>query len=153
MTKQDLVHQLTARLEERERVMLAAARETAENATGEETRSEGKYDTRAIEAGYLAGAQQAQAEKITEDLALIRGMSLRDYTQADPIAVGALVETDLNGETQFFLLSPAAGGETLEFLGCETTVLAPDAPLFRELLGKSAGDTLPGSGLMILAVE
>ena len=42
----------------------AAAKDAKENATGEETKSDGKYDTRAIEAAYLAGAQAKQAEKL-----------------------------------------------------------------------------------------
>lgn len=153
MNKHTLVCQLLERLEERQRVMLAAARDTRETATGAEARSEGKYDTRAIEAGYLAGAQQAQVDKLAEDLARIRSATFPDFTSADPVALGALVETDADGETRFFLLSPAAGGETFEFLGCEATVLAPDAPLFQELLGQQAGNSAPDSGLLILAVE
>lgn len=153
MSKLTLVSQLISRLEERQRVMLAAASDSAESATGAETRSEGKYDTRAIEAGYLAGAQQAQAEQIASDLAALRRFHPREFSLDDPIALGALVEADVEGETEFYLLSPAAGGETLEFIGCEVTVLAPDAPLYQQLLGATAGSALGDPPLLILGVE
>ena len=62
MSKPVLVDQIREQLKEQLNVMQAAAAEARENATGDETRSDGKYDTRAIEAGYLAGAQARQAD-------------------------------------------------------------------------------------------
>ena len=153
MNKRDLVAQLINRLEDRQRVMAAAAREATENATGDETRSEGKYDTRAIEAGYLAGAQQARATKLNEELEALRRLEVIPCELTDPAGMGALVETDADGETRFFLLAPGGGGETLEYLGCEATVLVPESPLYQEILGTSAGTSLPEHGLVVLGIE
>ena len=44
------------------------AKESKEGTTGDEVKQEGKYDTRAIEAGYLAGAQARRAQEIRIEL-------------------------------------------------------------------------------------
>ena len=77
----------------------------------------------------------------------------QDYQLTDPIGSGALVETDLDGDTLFYLLAPAGGGTTLDFLGCELTVLTPEAPLFQQLAGRKAGDMLEDPPLLLLGVE
>ena len=79
MSKQTLVAQIRRELEEKLAVMQAAAADAKENATGDETKSDGKYDTRAIEAGYLAGAQAEQAEKLAE--------AVRLFQQFDPPSI------------------------------------------------------------------
>jgi len=153
MTKSDILPRIIEILEEQHRVMLAASLESRENATGDETKSDGKYDTRATEASYLAGAQAAQVGKLAEAIATFRSVTLPDYELTDPVGPGALVETDLDGETAFYLLVPAAGGTTLEFLGCELTLLTPDAPLYRQMLDRKAGEQLKHPPLLLLGVE
>ena len=153
MSKAGLLKQILAQLEEQRRLMTSAAAEAVENASGDETKSEGKYDTRAIEAAYLAGAQQEQARKLAGAVEAFRQLSLPAYELTDPIGPGALVEADQNGDTVFFLLAPAAGGLTLTHLGCELTVLAPEAPLYQQLLGQQAGTLVDSPPLMILGVE
>lgn len=153
MSKKALLEKILLQLNEQHQVMSAAASEATDNATGEETKSEGKYDTRAVEAAYLAGAQQEQATKVAEALQIFQTLELPTYQLTDPIGSGALVEADQDGDTVFFLLAPAAGGLTLDHLGCELTVLAPDAPLYQELLGRHAGDVIDSPPLMLLGVE
>lgn len=153
MTKSDLSPRIVEILVEQHRVMLAASQESRDNATGDQTKSEGKYDTRATEAAYLAGAQAEQVEKLAEAIATFRMVTLPDYGATDPIGPGALVETDLDGETSFYLLVPAAGGTTLDHLGCELTLLTPDAPLYQQLLDRKAGDMLDHPPLLLLGVE
>jgi len=71
----------------------------------------------------------------------------------EAIDAGALVEADLDGETAFFLLAPAAGGLTLDHLGTEFTVLTPESPLYRQLIGRHTGDTLDRPPLFISEVS
>ena len=52
MPKSRIIRDICALLESQLTVMQTAAKEAHQNATGDETRSEGKYDTRAIEASY-----------------------------------------------------------------------------------------------------
>jgi hypothetical protein len=153
MKKSDLFPRLIAILKEQHAVLQRALDDSRENASGDETKSEGKYDTRATEAAYLAKAQAEQVELMAEGLATLRGFRAPDYQLTDPIGSVALVETDLDGETLFYLLAPAGGGTTLDFLGCELTVLTPDAPLYQQLLARKAGESLQDPPLLLLGVE
>lgn len=153
MTKSDLLPRILEILEDQHRVMLHALKETRENASGDETKSEGKYDTRATEAAYLAGAQQQQSDKLAEAIHTFRSWKLPHFELTDEIALGALVETDLDDETSFYLLAPAGGGTTLDYLGCELTLLTPEAPLFQKLAGRKPGDMLDNPPLLLLGIE
>jgi hypothetical protein len=153
MTKSDLLPLLIKRLEDQHQVMIQALGDSRENASGDETKSEGKYDTRATEAAYLAEAQQAQADKLAEGIQTFRAFDPPPFELTDEITLGSLVETDLDGETEFYLLAPAGGGTTIDYLGCELTLLTPEAPLFQQLLGRKAGDMLESPPLLLLGVE
>ncbi len=152
MSKPALIRRILAALEADHRVMEEAAREARDNATGEETRSEGKYDTRAIEAAYLAGAQAEQAAKLAEAIRLFQSFDPPIYDDDEAVGPGALVEVEHGGEILYYLLAPAAGGLTVEYDGFECTVLTPDARLYQELLGSRAGALLDPSALMVLGV-
>jgi len=132
--------------------MKAAATEAKENATGDETKSDGKYDTRAIEAGYLAGAQAEQAAKLAEAVRLFNAFDPPIYDEAEAIGPGALVETEHGGEIIYYLLAPAGGGHTVEYDGFDCTVLSPEARLYQELLEARSGELVEESALMVLSV-
>jgi hypothetical protein len=152
VSKPALVHQIRTELEAQLAVMKAAAAEAKENATGDETRSDGKYDTRAIEAGYLAGAQAEQAAKLAEAVRLFNAFDPPIYDEAEAIGPGALVETEHGGEIIYYLLAPAGGGHTVEYDGFDCTVLSPEARLYQELLEARSGELVEESALMVLSV-
>ena len=91
MSKPALIRQIRSLLEEQLTITLAAAENARENATGDETKSDGKYDTRAIEAAYLAGAQAEQAEKLADSVRLLTVFDPAPYDEDDGIGAGALV--------------------------------------------------------------
>ena len=153
MSKSTIVPTICSLLEKQLTVMQAAAEEARQNATGDETRSEGKYDTRAIEASYLAGAQSAQADKIADALNALNGFEPASCDEEGPIQSGALVETEHGGQIVFYLLAPAGGGATVEHEGFDCTVLAPDSSLYQSLLGAHVGDVIGGIDLVILGVS
>jgi len=153
MSKPALIRQIRSLLEEQLAITLAAAEDAKENATGDETKSDGKYDTRAIEAAYLAGAQAEQAEKLAESVRFLTVFDPVLYDGDDEIGAGALVETEHNGKIVFYFLAPAGGGHTVEYDGFECTVLTPESPLYQDLLGSHAGELLEDSSVMILGVS
>ncbi|NNC89363.1 MAG: hypothetical protein HKN82_12965 [Akkermansiaceae bacterium] len=153
MPKPQLLTRIRAALAEQHAVMTAAADDARQNATGDETKSDGKYDTRAVEAAYLAGAQAEQAAKLAESMQHFESFDPPTYDEDGEIGPGALVETEHNGEIVFYLLAPAAGGLTVEHDGFEATVLTPESRLYQALLGQSAGKLLDDPPLMVLAVE
>src|SRR6185312_5069257 len=77
--------------------MKESARATHEAATHEESKPENEYDTRGLEAAYLAGAQAKRAGEIDEVLALFKTMSFKAFQPKDPVQAGALVDVELDG--------------------------------------------------------
>lgn len=152
MSKLDLIQQIRSALEAQLNVMQAAVEDARENATGEETKSDGKYDTRAIEAGYLAGAQAEQAAKLAEAVRLFGAFDPPGFGDADEIEPGALVEAEHAGEIVFYLLAPAGGGHTIEHEGFDCTVLTPESRVYQELLGMRSGELGDGDSLLVLSV-
>ena len=153
MTKVDVISNLLGQMEERIAITKSALAETSESASGDETKSEGKYDTRAIEAAYLAEAQAEQLALAEEALATFKRFEPRPFVMTEPIGPGALVEVDQEGEICFYLLAPTGGGMMTDYLGCDVTVVTPDSRLYQELNDQKMGDELESPALMITGVE
>jgi hypothetical protein len=153
MTKADVVAALQGQLEKKITVLKSALAESSESASGDETKSEGKYDTRAIEAAYLAEAQAKQLALAEESLAIFKRFDFPAFAFDDEVAPGALVEVEQDDEICFYLLAPTAGGMTTDYLGCEVTVITPDSRLYQELIEKKLGDAIASPALTIMGVE
>ncbi len=110
---------------------------THEGATHEENRPENDKDTRALEQSYLARGQARRVAELRSEVALVKGMPVRDLTDDDPIALGALVLVEENERGRTLLVAPGGGGAALEG---DVLVVTPSSPLGRALLGKRAGD-------------
>ena len=153
MTKEELIGKLADQLEQQITVLKKALADSNESANGAETKSEGKYDTRAIEAAYLAEAQAEQIALAEESLGKLKLFSPPPYEATDEIGPGALVEVEKNGEICFYLLAPTGGGLTTDFLGCELTVITPDSRLYQALDEKKLGEQVESFELTVTGVE
>jgi len=129
-----------------------AARDSHAAATDPGSKAESKYDTRSLEASYLAAGQAKQLEDVARDVASFETLRLPGFGADDAIDAGALVEVDLDGESQWFLLVPAAGGVALEWEGREITLLTPASALYQRLLGLHMGDSLDDPSLFVSEV-
>jgi hypothetical protein len=129
-----------------------AAMEAHAAATDPGSKAEGKYDTRSLEASYLASGQAKQVEDLAAAVRTFDALSLPEYAADEAIDAGALVEAELAGETVYFLLVPAAGGLEISHEGCEVTLLTPASPLYQKLLGHRTGDRLEEPTLWITEV-
>ncbi len=141
--------ELRARLER----LSKAAYEAHAAATDPGSKAEGKYDTRSLEASYLAAGQARQVDELAESVRIFEALSLPDFEMDAGIDAGALVEADLNGETAHFLLVPAAGGMVIWRDGREITLLTPESALYRKLSGMRAGETLDVPALRVVEVS
>jgi len=129
---------------------LAGAHEAA---TGDDTKAEGKYDTRGLEASYLAAGQAEQAEHLVESLAILERFEFKEFDIDDPIAVGALIEAEAADEIHFYLLAPVGGGFTCETEDGDTvTILGPASPLGKKFLGLTTGSVIAEPPVAILEV-
>lgn len=139
MKKTLLLEQIVASLSDSLDVLERAARASHAEATHESSKAESKYDTRGLEASYLAGGQARQAKEIMDSIKLYRSLPLRDFTADDPIDLTALVELEANSSRSLYFIGPKNGGLEVEFKRQEVVVITPQSPLGQNLIGKKTG--------------
>jgi len=142
MSKRALLDAVIAKLEAELAALTQAALATHAEATDEENKAEDKYDTRGLEASYLAHGQSKAAEEAAQAVAQFRALPLRDFTGADPIGLGAFVTLESKGACTHYLIGPRAGGTGIEHDGRTVLVVTPTSPLGRQLVGRKLGDTI-----------
>lgn len=142
MEKSKIVDILISELEARLDLLIRAAQEARSAATGDESKAENKYDTRGLEASYLAGAQAKRSEELTLEIYNLKRYKLREFTLSTPISLTALVTTLVDGsEKRHFLILPYAGGTKLKIDADEIFVITPESIVGKLLMGKTVGDS------------
>ena len=113
---------------------------TRELTTSNEMKQEGKYDTRAIESGQLAGAQKVRVEELKLEVQMIEELPVRDLDSDDEVRIGALFKMKLNDKVQNYFLSTTAGGSLLNIDGEVIMVISVFSPIGDAALGLKLGD-------------
>jgi len=116
-----------------------AAAETHSVSTDAENKQESKYDTRGIEASYLADAQAEQATFIEEGIFKLQNLSLPDEPDSAILGSIVILTDEEDNDLQFFLL-PAGGGISLEYEDLPLTVITPESPIGEKIITKSLLD-------------
>ncbi len=142
MNKRALLDTFAAQIAADLEVLKSAALAAHEAATHAESKAEDQYDTRGLEASYLAGAQSKRVLELEELLLLFRHVDLKRFAGKDSIASTALIELSSEGAHSHYLLMPSGGGRHVEFAGKRIHVITPQSPLGETLLGKRAGDEI-----------
>jgi len=142
MDKRALVQKIVAHLEAELELFAKAARASHAEATHEQSKAENKYDTRGLEASYLARGQSRQVAEAEHALKQFQSLVLRMFAPHDPIDLGALVELQRNKEKSFYFLGPRAGGTEIIHEDKEILVITPQSPLGQQLVGKKQGERL-----------
>ena len=130
-----------------------AAMDAHAAATDPGSKAEGKYDTRSLEAAYLAAGQARQVDELAEAARIFETLVLPEFSMEDPIDAGALAEVALYGETCHLLLVPASGGLVVEDQGRKITLLTPASGLYRKLIGIRVGESLIDPELLVIEVS
>ena len=138
--KNMLLRSIIEKLENQLVSTVESARFAKEASTNEESKAENKYDTRGLEASYLASGQAQRAQELREKIFHIKKIEVRDFSKNEPIAETALVKVLINEEKEkyFFLIS--IGGIEIDSKGTLIQTLSFDAPLGQLLMGQSTGD-------------
>lgn len=126
-----------------------AAQEAHAAATDAGSKAESKYDTRNLEASYLASGQAKQVEELADALRLFEAFDVMSIEKSEKIVMGSLVGT---ADSAWYLLAPSAGGLEIIHDGREVTVLTPSSPLFQKLLGKARRDLIEGTTRVITTI-
>lgn len=141
-SKNDLIQHVISTLREDLEVLRKAAVETHKDSTGDNSKAEGKYDTRGLEASYLADAQAAKVVSLEENITKLGQISTDDFDDSEPISQGAMVLIGTDDEELSYIILPAGGGITMQAQGLDFVVITPASPIGAVLAGKSVGDTL-----------
>ena len=137
--KSDLIERIVEALHQSVAVLEKAARAAHAEATHESSKAENKYDTRGLEAAYLAGGQAKQAREIVESIKAYGSLPVKEFGAADPIELSAVVELKAEGAIGSYFIGPRSGGLEVDYEGAEIMVITPHSPLGQQLMGKKAG--------------
>lgn len=140
MNKRAILKKIIAKLVGELEVYVRAAEYSRAEATHEQNKPENKYDTRGLEASYLARGQSKQLAELEAAIVEFEKVGVRKFGAGDAIAVGALVELEQLGEKMFYFIGPRAGGTEVIHDKQEILVITPQSPLGEQLVGKMAGD-------------
>src|SRR5437868_9856489 len=117
--KSELIGCIIEALHDSLAVLEKAARAAHAEATHESSKAENKYDTRGLEAAYLAGGQARQAREILDSIKVYQLIQIRDFGPNDPIDLTAVVELDAGGSRSTYFIGPNSGGLELQYRGEE----------------------------------
>lgn len=132
--------QILAHLEAELESLSTSAKVAALAATHEESRPENKYDTRGLEASYLAGAQAARATELQAAIVQLKKLVIREFGKDDPIGPSALIEVEHQNRRTLYFLVTVGAGLTLQQVARKVFSITVGSPLGQCLLGKVVGD-------------
>lgn len=149
LSKDQLFRQVIAQLERDCETLERAAAEAIGEATHAESKPENKYDTRGLEASYLAAGQGRRALELRENIGKLKQLPL---ATRDTVGPGSLVAVTSETSLAYFVL-PFVGGVDLD--DGRVRVVSTVSPLGQLLLGKGEGDdvTFNGRSFEILSVR
>ena len=139
--KKKLIEAVIKRLREDLALYHKAALASRAEATHEQSKAENKYDTRGLEASYLARGQSRQIAEIEQAIAQFEKLSARDFTAKDLIDLGAVIELESGSEKNIYFIGPRAGGTEITHAKKEILVITPESPLGTQLMGKKQGQS------------
>jgi transcription elongation GreA/GreB family factor len=138
--KKLIIEHLTQKLKVELIEIEAAAQSAKDLATGPDMKAEGKYDTRAIEASYLAGAQAKRVEEIKLDIQMLEDLDLA-HNDLSKIQLGSLVILVCNNQERFYFVSSTSGGSLLVLNDQPILIISVFSPIGDAALGLSIGET------------
>tara|TARA_Y100000768_G_scaffold387196_1_gene377653 strand:+ start:3385 stop:3861 length:477 start_codon:yes stop_codon:yes gene_type:complete len=103
-------------------------------------KSDGKYDTRATEANYLADGLRQRLNDLEHERLLLEDLPLRDLTSKDEVCIGAMVKIEHNHQKRWYYISPTSGGSLLNIEGEALMVISVFSPIGREILDLTQND-------------
>ena len=142
MNKSALLKKIVETLRDELALYHKAALAAHAEATHEQSKAENKYDTRGLEASYLARGQSRQAAEIAQSIEQFEQLSAKAFTREDSIDLGALVELKGKKERSIYFVGPRAGGTEVVHEKKEVLVITPQSPLGQEIMGRKEGDRL-----------
>jgi len=122
--------------------ILQAYEFTKAGACDQDTKAESKWDTRSIEAGYLAGAQKKRLEELKSQIGILQNFTLKEFSPSDPITSGALVTVLNSTEQALYFLIHSGEGQSLNIDNVRVQVVTTYSPIGSALMNKVEGEII-----------
>lgn len=122
---------------------LAAASAAYDEATHAESKAENKYDTRGLEASYLAAGQAVRIASLRRVAAFMDQLGEQVLNHDVPVGLGCLVALqDADDVVRWSFVAPDGGGISVQVDGVEVRLITRDSPLGEALVGAVEGDSV-----------
>ncbi len=118
----------------------ASAKSNRDFATDPEFKAESKYDTRGLEASYLASAEAKRVEELKLEIQILEEVDVDQSKKLGEISIGALVELEHGNQKRKYFLIPTAGGTIVKVDDEAVLVVSVFSPIGDALLGLKSGD-------------
>ena len=137
--KKEILKQLTSKVEV-ELAKVKQAYETTKNLVQNgDLKSDGKYDTRATEANYLADGQRQRITELEQELELLGDINIKNKEKS--ISIGSLATIELNGMARKYFVAPTAGGTMLNIDGEPILVISVFSPIGDAAIGMAKDES------------
>jgi hypothetical protein len=153
MNKAAILRAITDALRDEFDALRSTSKKTRAAGNDAESKAEGKYDTRSTEDNYLADGLARQAHAVAQAGAAYENFVPPVFGPDTLIDLGALVHLALPDEAHWYFLGPAGGGIEVIIDGMPITVLTPESPLGRQLIGLKTGDVTAAPKGNVQSVE
>lgn len=138
--KKQILDELISRARTELAGLEASAKSNRDFATDPEFKAESKYDTRGLEASYLASAEAKRVEELKLEIQILEEVDVDQSKKLGEISIGALVELEHQNQKRKYFLIPTAGGTIVKVDDEAVLVVSVFSPIGDALLGLKAGD-------------
>ena len=142
--KISIVNTIISTLIDKRQRAINAANQAHAAAVDDQSVAEAQYDTLAIEASYLAEGQSKRVNDYHYSINAYDQLKLAlTSINNRSINLGTLVQLSVaQRPSDWFFIGPAAGGFKTKIAGQHITVITPNSPMGRALMGKQLDDDI-----------
>ena len=132
-------------LEDQRTLLMTSALEAKAASTHEEAKAENKYDTRGLEASYLAAGQSRRVKELEESIFILKKIKPKTFSKDDPIGLTAMVLLSFEDADKWIFLIPASG-MAIQLDSTKVQTMSLSSPIGQLLLEAVVGDTIELNG-------
>ena len=137
--KQEILELILSELKGTLDVLVESALIAKEASTNEESKAENKYDTRGLEAGYLASGQAKRVQKLKEQIFLLEKMEPKSFSSDERISLSAIINISIDEDREVLLFLLPVGGVEVDYQGQRYKSITLESPLGQNLIDQEVG--------------
>ncbi len=136
--KEEILNLIIQKLANNIAVFVQAVATARDTATHKDCLGSSKYETMGLEASYLAQGQGVRLLELERSLAYFKQIRLQETTHVELDSY--IVLNDEEEKQTSFWIAADSGGLTINYQQQYITVITPQSPLGKVLMGKVVGD-------------